>query len=766
MMSADWKKMAGGAAAVFVIGKAFNLPPVGPDDAALVRPLAGVVLALLLTYGARLWPGLFIGLAAFHLSSGTGPWETMGLLGRIGGDLAQGLAGYWIVRRAVQDAGSFEEANSLWKFACLALVIGMISPSIQGGLHAFVSTSSLSSAAMTWVKGWVGESLWLLLVTPVLCVWLGRHPWEWRGRPLVVALPIAGSFAITWALYGLAMRSENALLWDNFSRDANTIAAGIQTRLNDLEERFDFIERFYAGSEFVSRTEFEVFLSSFHREQPHVEIQWAPRVPQGERPSYEKRWGTTYGIVEWTNRPDPQPAGQREDYFPATYIVPAAGEKHWAGYDWASNPVVRELIDKVEKTARGAGTLMILPHRWKTPERYFLILTPVFKKARPPKGTPAPPLAGVLIGTVRAEFLLEELIKNEKMQGVDFEVAVEPIAPRTSHRFVIEKSFELLGQRWFLRTALDPEFIRRQKSWTVPAIFVGGLVFASVLGAFALLVTGRTLRIAALVEERTSELQRANVELNRHMVEKEGVERMKRDFISSVSHELRTPLTSIKGYMSILLRDPAMPEPLRREFMGIIDEEADRLTYLVEDLLEISRLEAGSVKITVEKVDLVHLAETIIKSVRPIAAKKKLRLEVDVPPDLGPLDAHPGKLRSLLTNLISNALKFTLEEGGAVALRIVGDSTTVTLQVSDSGIGIPKEDLPKIFDRFYRVERQGIQVQGTGLGLAIAKRIVDLHHGEISVQSELGKGTTFTIRLPRVYAHDSQGGANLDSTNI
>jgi len=249
------------------------------------------------------------------------------------------------------------------------------------------------------------------------------------------------------------------------------------------------------------------------------------------------------------------------------------------------------------------------------------------------------------------------------------------------------------------------------------------------------------------------------------------LDRMKDDFISSVSHELRTPLTSIKAYTETILHDFDMSEQTRRQFLGIIDEESNRLANLIEELLEISRLESGTVKILQEPVDIGTLVRQISSALQPLADKKGIQLSIDMNEGLPELLGDNGKIQSAITNLVGNAIKFT-SEGGRVCVRVwhglpARENTAplrprsatskmtvpqkadeLVIKVSDTGIGIPKDALPKIFDRFYRVPHPGKQIPGTGLGLAIVKKIVALHDGRIEVESELNRGTTFTIFLP------------------
>lgn len=232
----------------------------------------------------------------------------------------------------------------------------------------------------------------------------------------------------------------------------------------------------------------------------------------------------------------------------------------------------------------------------------------------------------------------------------------------------------------------------------------------------------------------------------RDVTREREIERLKQDFISSVSHELRTPLTSIKAYTETILSEPDMPEETRHQFLGIIDEESNRLATLIEGLLEISRIDSGTMTIMHEAVDVGAVTEQVLVALEAVANNKGVRLESDIEEDLGLLEGDRDRIQSVMTNLVNNAIKFT-PSGGRVLVSVGRQAGQLAIRVGDTGMGIPKEALPRIFDRFYRVHHPGKHIQGTGLGLAIVRKIVTMHGGRIEVQSEVDKGTTFTVLL-------------------
>ena len=223
---------------------------------------------------------------------------------------------------------------------------------------------------------------------------------------------------------------------------------------------------------------------------------------------------------------------------------------------------------------------------------------------------------------------------------------------------------------------------------------------------------------------------------------------MRSEFVANVSHELRTPITSIKGFIETVLEDD-VPEETRRRFLGIAKDEADRLETLIGDLLDLSRLESDTAPITREEIDLSEIARDIIEMLRPQADKKEITPELRVPRDLPRVPAHRDMLGQALINLLENAIKYT-QSGGRVwveARRVAGDY--VEISVADNGPGIPSEHLPRLFERFYRVDKARSRSEGgTGLGLSIVRHIVQRHGGSVRVESRLGKGSRFIVTLP------------------
>jgi signal transduction histidine kinase len=221
---------------------------------------------------------------------------------------------------------------------------------------------------------------------------------------------------------------------------------------------------------------------------------------------------------------------------------------------------------------------------------------------------------------------------------------------------------------------------------------------------------------------------------------------IKQSFVSMVSHELRTPLTSIVGYLEFLREgEGGELTDEQARFVSVIERNAGRLQQLVDDILQLGRADEGRIKLNVEPVDVARLMQRAAESAGPVAERRGLALTVEVAPELPDLEGDRRLLAEALDNLVSNAIKFT-RTGGTVTIRARTAGEGVELEVQDSGVGIPADELPHLFERFFRASTA--VASGTGLGLAIARSIVDLHGGTISVESTVGVGSTFRLRLP------------------
>jgi len=227
------------------------------------------------------------------------------------------------------------------------------------------------------------------------------------------------------------------------------------------------------------------------------------------------------------------------------------------------------------------------------------------------------------------------------------------------------------------------------------------------------------------------------------------LERIRQDFVANVSHELRTPLTAIKGYVEAL-REGGLQDAVQAEqFLGVIQRHSERMDKIVSDLLLLSEIESADRVLQSDAILLPELLRTAVETLRPLAEGKKQNLRVEPLEGLPTLRADSQKIHQVMINLLHNAISYT-PEGGSITVEARPVSEGVEISVIDNGIGIPPGDLPRIFERFYRVDKgRSRELGGTGLGLSIVKHIVEAHGGQVRVESKPGKGSRFTFFLPQ-----------------
>lgn len=261
-------------------------------------------------------------------------------------------------------------------------------------------------------------------------------------------------------------------------------------------------------------------------------------------------------------------------------------------------------------------------------------------------------------------------------------------------------------------------------------------------------INDRSIRIYFAVFADTQNKPEGIIAVMQDVTEQEKLENMRREFVANVSHELRTPITSIKSYSETLLDGAIEDREVSGRFLEVINSEADRMARIVKDLLQLSRLDNKQMKWNIKAGSVESLVRKVCERMKMEAETKGQTLECHVIGEIPEINMDRDRIDQVIVNIISNAIKYT-PEGGKISIYLRKAHEEVHIKVADTGIGIPRKDLTRIFERFYRVDKaRSREMGGTGLGLAIAKEIVEAHKGTISISSETGKGTEVTVKLP------------------
>jgi two-component system phosphate regulon sensor histidine kinase PhoR len=258
----------------------------------------------------------------------------------------------------------------------------------------------------------------------------------------------------------------------------------------------------------------------------------------------------------------------------------------------------------------------------------------------------------------------------------------------------------------------------------------------------------RHVEVSAVPMKDDMDLIRGAVVLFHDITQLKRVDQIRRDFVANVSHELRTPLSILRGYIETLIDNPKTSREELARILQIMNRHSKRLGLLVNDLLSLAQLESSSANFEIGEVHLREFFDSVIRDWKEKLARKNLKVIVGLAPDIPPICADETRLQEVLYNLLENAVKYS-RENGEIRLQVERSGSEIVISVGDDGIGISKDDLPRIFERFYRADKaRSRELGGTGLGLAIVKHIAQLHGGRVEAESESGRGTTVRVFLP------------------
>lgn len=371
----------------------------------------------------------------------------------------------------------------------------------------------------------------------------------------------------------------------------------------------------------------------------------------------------------------------------------------------------------------------------------------LYASGRPKEEGFDPSLLAVLNPSLRREYAREE-----HLPGGELLIYAQPFTARDGSRFLIEigapyDEVENVLHGLLLALALGlplTVFVAATGGWLLVR-----RAFRPVdeITRSAERITSRNLNERLPVAKTGDELERLSVALNRMIARLEESFQYIRRFTADASHELRTPLTVLRGELEAMAQKPHLDGEVR-DTVGSSLEETERLSRIVESLLAISRLDAGEAQVERTYFDLAELAATTTEQMRLLAEDKDIKLDVEVN-GVVLFEGDPARIKQVIVNLVDNAIKYT-PEGGEVRVSVQAENNHAVLQVEDDGAGIPAAALPHIFERFYRVDKaRSRQMGGAGLGLAIVKSIVTAHGGQVTVESDEGRGSRFRVTLPQ-----------------
>ena len=565
------------------------------------------------------------------------------------------------------------------------------------------------------------------------------------------------SLAIFCALRGWEQRDLEKQATDITAHRAEKLQSDIWRSMEVLQS----IAALHAVGGDLHAGEFRAFVQRALARQHEIQaLSWNPLVRAADRPLFEQRaiaeGQRNYEFREFLPSGELVRAGERPEYVPVRFIEPNDGNRAALGYDLESDPSRRVAIEQARDTGQAVATQPIRLAQSADSEAGFLVLLPVYNTEGIP--TTVQKRRAELAGFAVAVFRVKELVGTtfDKLRNLGIGVAVfdegsagKPLYDNRSETKTGSAAspvrtvwLEIANRRWAVRYTLGDSFLSAQsraQSWLGLS---AGLAFTALTAAFCWNAGKRTRQIAAAntaLKEEISIRKKAEALA-------EAANASKSDFLARMSHEIRTPLNAMLGYTQLLHRDRSL-SPEQRDSVGCIATSGQHLLALINEILDLSKIEAGKMDLNPADFDLASFARSLAATFQPLCAERHVAFRLALKHlENTWVEGDEGKLRQVLINLLGNAVKFT--RSGEIELRIsAGDSGTWLFEVIDTGLGIPEQEQARIFEPFHQGSN-ATESDGTGLGLAIAQKQVALLGGTLLLQSERGIGSRFYFEIP------------------
>ena len=535
----------GVAAAYWVAGKLALLLAIPPGYATAVWPAAGLALAGTLLLGYRVWPGVLLGSflinfwTSFDPSSAAAIVKSVTMALSIGAGAAlQAAGGAWLVRRWAGFPNELTDERAVIRFLVGCVPVScFVSPTVGVTTLFLAGAVPTSSCLFNWWTWWVGDTIGAMIFAPLALLWAVRAHNGMRRRQLSISVPLGLMFTLVVVLFVYVSSWEHNRLREDFERRADEWTLSLRKDFDRHLEALGSLEKFYASAPQVGRREFRMLVQGlFPRYHGVQALEWVPRVPDTQRLTHEEaavREGFgAFQITEWTERGGLVRAATRAEYFPVYYVEPAAGNERALGFDLASDPVRLEAMHRARDTGQPIATGRVRLVQETTNEFAVLVLLPIYQLGQPHATVPErrQHLQGYVCGVFRVGDVLRATLNGAERKGMEMrlydDAAPEPerllagatleAKPR-SNISPLQKAnrFALAGRQWAIEFSLSADYLAANRSWAAWTVLAAGLFFAGLLEAFLLVVTGRTARIEDEVEQRTIDLQKANLMLKR-----------------------------------------------------------------------------------------------------------------------------------------------------------------------------------------------------------------------------------------------------------
>jgi signal transduction histidine kinase/integral membrane sensor domain MASE1 len=704
-----------------------------PGYAAPIFPPAGVMLAAGVIYGYGVLPAAFLGSLLLRLSAYGGltgghialPWVAVVVALAA---MLQAAVGTRLVRGLCGESPALDTPGTIARFVLSCPVIALVSATISSGGLLASGIAVPTSGFFYWWNWWIGDTLGMLVGVPIVFALLGKPRDHWKARRWTVAIPLLAMIGLGALTAAMIAGWEDDRVEARFRTDAQKLVDAFR---NELRVDVLAVEAAAHGGADLNDGP----------ESPR----WMSDVPSirsiGRASIREVADGSAFPLAT-----DDSGRRDEDDRVLAAPSVQAAFERAL----WTQRVAASEPWTIGEGDEQQAEFLVWIPD--------------------------STPLATAVAGGRKLAYAVLNINRLDPRQLVDAggELAicwVDRTGGGAAHRIAgpldcelppqglplkHEAALPLWGRDWLIRVVATPRYIGALRSWGTWAFSAVTVLAIGATGVFLLLLTGRAQTISQLVLYRTAQLEHekgAVREAERARLVAEEATRAKDEFLSRMSHELRTPLNGILGFAQVLLGNPAEPlSDQQRRRVEHIETAGWHLLAMIEDLLDLSRIEAGTVRLSLEPIAVDLVVEETMTMLSSAAANQGVTVRADITADGNRVLADATRLKQVLANLVSNAIKYNSRGGSVTVTSRSGGEDEVVITVSDTGHGMSPVQLSELFQPFNRLGRDSGPAQGTGIGLVVSKRLVELMKGRISVSSTEGQGSTFEVTLPAAHA--------------
>jgi signal transduction histidine kinase len=695
------------AAMYFLLGLLGLLCRIPYDPVGILMPEAGLALAVTLLFGLRVVFAIAIGgfcVSAWFFDFNPG-YVGLYAANAIGASLSAWL-GSFLIKRVVGFPNPLVEGRKIILFMCLGGPVSCLVPAVIGiaAMHRF-GIVVWADIPLSWLSWWIAGILGVLIFTPLILILLAEPQYIWYRRRTTVGLPILLTFALVILLYFYLGGIAREQYTEQLKAKTLTLSQALKDRLQLDLLAIHEIRNYVLGTQPIEQQEFE-------------------RLSRHTLSSYQEM-----KTIAWVKTLDDKGQGKKP------YIAVLNGR---APTNAETSAVI---LPDLRKGLHGqpSTTDRLIPE-----QNTIKIVVPVSNAAKPNSES---------LGILLAELSLKDLVQQalEKLNTAHCAMTISVSQDTAQDARTIYSTIgslglspyqtipiQVAGQTWRLNFYHNWGQEKADGNWPISWIMFSGLWFTAILGIVLLHLTGRYFRTEAIIEERTKVLTETKTAA-------EQANRAKNQFLAKISHELRTPLNGISGFAQLLEKKPTLNAEDKKQ-VGIIKQCSDDLLRLINDILDISAIETQQIKLEIADFNFTPLLNDSVRICKFRADEKKLKLFTTNNCLPRKFLGDQKRIRQILVNLIDNAVKYTRQ--GSVMVTASYQDGIMKLTVADTGTGIAQQDLERIFSPFVQVNTDSFTRDGIGLGLSITKELAHLMGGELTVSSQPGVGSEFTVLLP------------------